>query len=127
GNRETEHGFRTPSGRQQQQRLVHRADDQVQHPQRDRKRNQDQQAGDEIFAHGGSFSNGAPKTGAHGQSVLVEVLTDAFDAFADAPPDAADAVSDDPGCDSDLAPVAAADVPPWPPRKSVTYQPVPFN
>ena len=37
--------------RQQQQRLVERIDDELQHPQRDDERDPDQQPGDEIFFH----------------------------------------------------------------------------
>ena len=37
--------------RQQQQHLVERIDDQLQHPERDDERDPDQQAGDEVFLH----------------------------------------------------------------------------
>ena len=38
--------------RQQIHALVHRADDQMQHPQRDGQRNPDQQTGDDVFLEG---------------------------------------------------------------------------
>jgi len=46
-----EHAAWLPGVGHEQQRLVERADDQVQHPGRDDQGDQDQQAGDEIFAH----------------------------------------------------------------------------
>ncbi|MNN27915.1 hypothetical protein D3C81_1414660 [compost metagenome] len=123
-----------PRHRQQGHALVHRADDQIEHPQRDAERHQHEQPGQEPGLEGGGFLGNhgfghegqalaLPPAGAEGVED-VDVDDDEADEPDESPPEAA-------GADAAAPPVAAGALapllPPLPPRKSVTYQPEPLS
>ncbi|MCY1237262.1 hypothetical protein D9M72_499500 [compost metagenome] len=124
---------RAPSLGQQRQALVHRADDQAEHPQRDAQRHQHQQPGQEPGFQGGSL------LGNHGTGPAqwqAQALPQPPAAAGVAEADEA-GLADDSAAAGALAAAAAAPpaapvaagalAPALPPRKSVTYQPEPLS